>query len=152
MGQIDFPGFGLINIFSVHLSWWQDGFRPQFEKLQQWASEAVKADEVAETLLCGDFNTKAGSEGYMMIVDGEKYADQFLQAASPAVFAQVFGKASPGRGECLADDDRIDYIFAKKSCKLNPIAARVLFSGQGCQRVSGHPGYLVEFEPSCGQK
>jgi maltose 6'-phosphate phosphatase len=152
MGQIDFPGLGLINIFSVHLSWRQDGFRPQFEKLQQWAAEAAKADKIAATLLCGDFNTKAGSQGYMMIADGGKYADQFLQAASPAVFAEVFGNASPGRAASLADDDRIDYVFAKKNSQLHPMAARVLFSDQDYRRVSDHLGYLVDFVPSCGQE
>ncbi len=152
MGQIDFFGLGLINIFSVHLSWWKDGFWAQFEKLQQWATDAEKADGVAATLLCGDFNTKAGSQGYMMIADGGKYADQFLQAASPAFFAEVFGNASPERAASLADDDRIDYIFAKKNTKLNPITAKVLFSGQDYRRVSDHLGYLVEFEPSCGQE
>jgi maltose 6'-phosphate phosphatase len=152
MGQIDFPNLGLINIFSVHLSWWADGFWPQFEKLQQWAADAAKEDEVAATLLCGDFNTKAGSQGYMMIVDDREYADQFLQTVSPAVFAQVFGSALPGREECLADDGRIDYVFANKNSQLHPIAARVLFSGQVYRRVSDHLGYLVEFEPSCGQE
>jgi maltose 6'-phosphate phosphatase len=104
------------------------------------------------TLLCGDFNTKAGSQGYMMIVDGKKYVDQFLLAASPAVFVEVFRKTLPGRAAPLANDSRIDFIFAKKNSKLNPIATRVLFSGQDYRRVSDHLGYLVEFEPSCGRE
>lgn len=147
MGRIDVPGVGPINVFSVHLSWWQDGFWPQFETLGRWADGATSAG-VAATLLCGDFNTKAGSRGYMLIADGKVYEDQFLQIASPAVFAGVFRKSLPGREEWLADDNRIDYIFANINSKLKPTSARVLFSGGDYRRVSDHPGYLVEFEPN----
>ncbi len=148
MGRIDVPGFGLINVFSVHLSWWQDGFRLQFEKLRQWAD--AESGKVAATLLCGDFNAKAGSLGYMLIADGREYEDQFLRAASPAAFAKVFRTALPEREKWLVDDNRIDYILIKKNSKLKPTAAKVLFSGrdyQSYQKVSDHPGYLVEFEP-----
>jgi len=146
MGQIGFPGAGLINIFSVHLSWWMDGFWPQFEKLRQWAEEE-ESDKVAATLLCGDFNTKAGSRGYMLIADDSGYEDRFLQAASPAVFAKVFRNTLPNREEWLVDDHRIDYIFTRKNGKLNPTSAKVLFTGQNYRKVSDHPGYLVEFVP-----
>jgi maltose 6'-phosphate phosphatase len=146
MGQIDFPGIGPINVFSVHLSWWEDGFRQQFEKLRQWADDA-QSGKVVATLLCGDFNSKAGSKGYMTIADGKEYEDQFLRAASPAVFAKVFRKTTKDREEWLADDNRIDYIFTKKSSTMKPKSATVLFTGHNYRRVSDHPGYLVEFEP-----
>ena len=28
LAQVDVPHFGLVNVFSTHLSWWQDGFSP----------------------------------------------------------------------------------------------------------------------------
>lgn len=146
MAQIHFPRIGRINVFCVHLSWWKDGFRQQFEKLHQWASEA-ESDQVAATFLCGDFNAKAGSQGYMLIADSEEYQDQFLQATAPGVFAKVFRDTVPGREKHLAHDGRIDYIFANTNCRLQPISARILFTGQPYARVSDHPGYLVELAP-----
>lgn len=145
MAQIHFPYIGLINVFSVHLSWSSGGFKQQFERLQQWASD-IETDSVAATFLCGDFNNKAGSRGYMQIV-GSGYEDQFLRATSPSVFAKVFRKSRAGSKEDLASDGRIDFLFAKRGNKLRPSAARVLFSGQDYKMVSDHFGYLVEFEP-----
>lgn len=146
MAQIHFPYLGLINVFSVHLSWWADGFWQQFERLGKWVDEA-DSEHVSATLLCGDFNAKAGSQGYMLVTDGGRFEDQFLRVTSPAVFAKVFRENVPGRGEYLADDGRIDYLFAKKDSKVKPTSSRVLFTGQDYRRVSDHLGYLVEFEP-----
>lgn len=145
MAQIHFPYVGLINVFSVHLSWRSGGFQQQFKKLQQWANH-IAADSVVATFLCGDFNNKAGSRGYMQIVNSG-YEDQFLRVTSPAAFARVFRDPQPGSEECLADDGRIDFLFAKRGNKLRPTAARVLFSGQDYKMVSDHFGYLAEFEP-----
>jgi maltose 6'-phosphate phosphatase len=146
MAQMYFPYIGLINVFCVHLSWWKDGFRAQFEKLRQWTTE-MDSDRVSATLLCGDFNTKAGSQGYMLIADGREYDDQFLQVSSPASFARIFRGNLPRREEFLAEDDRIDFLFLKKNSKLKPIRSMVLFSGHEYKRVSDHLGYLVEFVP-----
>ena len=41
MVQVDAPGVGLVNVFSAHLSWWQDGFRQQFDTLATWAERAT---------------------------------------------------------------------------------------------------------------
>jgi maltose 6'-phosphate phosphatase len=146
MAQVNLPYIGLVNVFSVHLSWWKDGFRQQFENLRRWADEE-ESDQVIATLLCGDFNTKAGSQGYMLIVDGREYEDQFLRTTSPAVFTKIFRQTLPDREEYLAGDDRIDYIYAKKNSRLKPRKSRILFSGQEYRRVSDHMGYLTEFEP-----
>lgn len=146
MAQVNVPYIGLVNVFSVHLSWWEDGFREQFENLCRWADEE-DSDEVVATLLCGDFNIKAGSQGYMLIVDGREYEDQFLRITSPDVFAKIFREAWPNREEYLAADNRIDYIYANKSGMLKPVKSRTLFSGQEYRRVSDHMGYLAEFEP-----
>jgi len=146
MAQIHFPYVGLVNVFSVHLSWWENGFSQQFEKLRQWSNDADSAHVVA-TLLCGDFNNKAGSQGYMLVAEDNGYEDQFLRATSPAIFAEVFRNTSPGRGSHLANDGRIDFIFAKKGSRLKPVSARILFTGQDYKMVSDHLAYLVEFEP-----
>ena len=146
MAQVTVPYIGLVNVFSVHLSWWENGFCKQFETLRRWADEE-ESGQVVATLLCGDFNITAGSRGYMLIVDGREYEDQFLRITSPAIFTQVFREPVPDREACLAGDDRIDYIYAKKNSNLKPRKSRVLFSGQGYGRVSDHMGYLIEFEP-----
>lgn len=145
MAQIHFPYVGLINVFSVHLSWSSGGFQQQFEKLQQWAND-MESDSVVATFLCGDFNNKAGSSGYMQIL-GSAYEDQFLRANSPDIFARVFRDQLPGNMKYLASDERIDFLFAKRGNKLQPTAARVLFAGQEYKMVSDHLGYLAEFEP-----
>ena len=147
MAQIHFPQFGRVNVFSVHLSWWDSGFSRQFERLQQWADAAASGDATV-TLLCGDFNNKAGSPGYMQIVEGGKYEDQFLRAASPEVFSRVFRECSPERQKLLEDDSRIDFIFANKNAGLKASSAMIMFSGKNYRRVSDHPGYLTEFEPT----
>ena len=84
--------------FSVHLSWWDAGFREQLENLMEWAQQR-HSGAVAATFLCGDFNNAAGSEGYRLAA--ERYEDQFLRANNA--------------GLLLADDQRIDYIFMKRA-------------------------------------
>jgi maltose 6'-phosphate phosphatase len=135
-----------VNVFCVHLSWWKDGFKQQFETLLRWAEEEDSL-QVVTTLLCGDFNIKAGSQGYMLIVDGREYEDQFLRTTSPAIFTKMFRETLPGQEGYLAGDERIDYIYAKKNGMLKPTTSRMLFSGQEYKRVSDHMGYLTEFEP-----
>lgn len=146
LGQVHVPCVGLINVFSVHLSWWEDGFAEQFEKLRQWADE-LASDRLAATLLCGDFNSITGSEGYMLVTGSGDYEDQFLCAVSPATIAGGCGDSQPARRQQLTEDSRIDFIFARKGSRLQPTACRILFSGSDSLRVSDHPGYLVEFEP-----
>jgi maltose 6'-phosphate phosphatase len=83
----------------------------------------------------------------MLIADNKGYEDQFLRVTAPAVLATVFRNTVAGRGESLANDERIDYLFVKKNSKIKPTSSRILFTGQDYRRVSDHLGYLVEFEP-----
>lgn len=148
MVQVHVPYMGLVNVFSVHLSWWEDGFREQFDKLSNWANRRHTSD-VAATLLCGDFNAKAGAEGYSRIVETGEYEDQFLKSSSKDVFNRVFGdNARDVLGNLLANDHRIDFVFMKKESKLKVVSARALFTQHDYGRVSDHEGYFVEFEPS----
>lgn len=130
MGQICIPYFGLINIFSAHLSWWQDGFYEQFENLRRWA-ESKQTQDIAATFVCGDLNSTAKSEGYA--VAAQDYEDQFLRAN-----AQQIGQA---------DGHRIDYILLKKGSPLEVKSARRLFTPGDYGSVSDHEGYFAEFEP-----
>ncbi|MDD5319408.1 MAG: hypothetical protein PHD43_02115 [Methylococcales bacterium] len=68
MAQVHVPYMGFINFFSAHLSWWDDGFPGQFKRLSNWAADNQIGD-VGGTLLCGDFNIAAGSEGYNLVIN-----------------------------------------------------------------------------------
>ena len=147
MAQIAVPCIGLINFFSAHISWWDDGFAEQFENLRGWAA-ANHNDQVKGTLLCGDFNIKAGSRGYELIVNSNEYEDQYLALKSPMVFEKIFHDKRSNWQHYLVDDHRIDYIFMKKSSGLRVTSGRVVFTKQEYGRVSDHEGYLMTFEPA----
>ena len=146
MAQMHLPFLGLINVFSAHLSWIEDGFKEQFCRLGEWA-ESKQSDEVKATLLCGDFNIAAGSEGYSLVVDAHQYDDQFLAANSPGVFDLIFKVNDPHWQGYLADDYRIDFIFMHKDSELKVTSGTVLFTDEDYGRVSDHCGYLMTFEP-----
>ena len=144
--QIKVPYIGRVNVFSVHLSWWEDGFAEQFQRLCAWA-EAKQSAHVNATLLCGDFNIAAGSPGYHLVVDGHQYEDQYLAANSQGIFEKIFRVNDPHWQNYLSDDYRIDYIFLNKDSELRVCSAKVLFTGQDYGRVSDHCGYFMVFEP-----
>lgn len=146
MTQIAVPCIGLINFFSSHLSWWDDGFSEQFENLRKWA-DANHTGHIKGTMLCGDFNIKAGSRGYELVVDSNEYEDQFLAANSPEVFEKIYGERRPHWQRYLVDDHRIDYIFLRKPSELRATSGKVLFTEQDYGSVSDHNGYLMTFEP-----
>ena len=144
--QIKVPYMGRVNVFSAHLSWWEDGFAEQFQRLCEWA-EAKRSAQVSATLLCGDFNITAGSEGYHLVVDAHQYDDQYLAANSEGLFEKIFRVNDPYWQDYPADDYRIDYIFLNKTSELRVTSAKVLFTGQDYGRVSDHCGYFMTFEP-----
>jgi maltose 6'-phosphate phosphatase len=146
MAQLRLPYLGLINVFSAHLSWIEDGFQEQFNCLSDWA-KSLQSEEVKATLLCGDFNIAAGSEGYRLVVDLHQYDDQFLAASSPGVFEKIFKVNDPHWQHYLADDYRIDFIFMHKASELKVTSGTVLFTDEDYGRVSDHCGYLMTFEP-----
>jgi maltose 6'-phosphate phosphatase len=145
MAQIDIPYFGKVNVFSAHLSWWHDGFAHQFEALRSWANQ-LHHGRVAATLLCGDFNIKAGSDGYAQVVQTQEYDDQYLKIVDRPIFDAVFRQPVPHWRNLLAHDGRIDYIWQKRHGTLKAVAARELFTEHVYGRVSDHLGYFVEFE------
>ncbi len=146
MAQVHIPHMGPINFFSAHLSWWDDGFPEQFKRLSRWAAD-IQTEDVIGTMLCGDFNISAGSEGYDLVVKSNEYDDQFLAANSRGVFEKIFKVNDPHWQHYLADDYRIDYIFMNKASDLRVISGDVLFTEHDYGRVSDHCGYFMTFEP-----
>jgi len=130
MARIRVPYFGVINVFSVHLSWWENGFQEQFENLHRWA-ESKQSPEVAATFLCGDFNNAANTAGYTIL--SQDYEDQFLKANS--------------HSRNRSDDRRIDYLLMRKGNALRVMASQQLFTSKDYGPVSDHEGYYAEFEP-----
>lgn len=144
MAQIELTYLGKINVFSVHLSWWEDGFQQQFQRLSDWAGELTDGT-VSATLLCGDFNITASSIGYRQVVEAGQYEDQYLAVNQHGLFEQIFRVNDRHWGSQLADDYRIDYIFLNKNAGLRAISARVMFTDADYGRVSDHCGYLMRF-------
>lgn len=144
MAQLELSFFGKLNVFSAHLSWWEDGFSQQFSRLSDWAA-SVRGD--ATTLLCGDFNIAAGSIGYQQVVSSGEYEDQYLAVNQQGLFQQIFRVNDAHWQNLLADDYRIDYVFMNKQAGLRARSAKVLFTDQDYGQVSDHCGYLLTFEP-----
>ena len=148
MVQVNVPYMGTVNVFSAHLSWPDGGFFEQFDHLRAWADQK-HGDRHSATFLCGDFNVKAGSEGYQAVVRTRDYEDQYLAVTSRNVFEKIFRAQSPNVERHLAQDGRIDFIFMKKHSSLQAVAARELFTnGDPYGLVSDHTGYCVAFEPN----
>jgi len=145
LAQIGVPHLGLVNVFSSHLSWWDDGFAEQFEALRRWAG-AEHTGDVRATMLCGDFNIKAGSKGYRLVVDSNEYDDQYLAVSAPHVFRVIDAKVEQWHRQ-LDNDHRIDYVFLRKSSELAATGGREVFTERDYGRVSDHIGYLMTFEP-----
>lgn len=146
MAQVEVPGMGLVNVFSVHASWWEDGFQNQFDNLREWAKSKHSSD-IAASFLCGDFNIKAGSEGYAWVRQTQEYEDQYLKITDPNTFARVFRERVFDWARYLEHDGRIDYIFMENNSLLDVTSGRELFTEQDYGRVSDHIGYLMSFEP-----
>ncbi len=144
--EIEYPAIGRLNIFSAHLSWWEDGFFEQYQNLSLWAAES-RTEECKATLLCGDFNIAAGSRGYQHVVQANEYEDQFLAANASGLFDRIFRVNDPHWQQSLEQDHRIDYIFMHKSSELKVVSADVIFTEHDYGRVSDHCGYIMHFEP-----
>jgi maltose 6'-phosphate phosphatase len=145
MAQIHVPYFGLVNVFSAHLSWPSGGFYEQFDRLRDWAN-CRHNGHVTATLIGGDFNIKAGSDSYRHIVNTSDLEDQYLRKISPQAFNKIFRERCLNVQEHLSQDGRIDYIFLKRHSPLHVVDAKELYTDRAYGRVSDHTGYLVEFE------
>jgi maltose 6'-phosphate phosphatase len=147
MARIEVPYIGAMHVFSAHLSWWEDGFQQQFQRLCEWAGSQLN-DSVKTTLLCGDFNVAAGSIGYQQVVNDSQYEDQYLAANQQGLFEKIFRVNDAHWGNLLTDDYRIDYVFMNKQADLRVTSAQVVFTAQDYGQVSDHVGYVMTFEPT----
>ncbi len=146
MAQIFVPYYGPINVFSAHLSWPEDGFSQQFERLSEWVNNRQEP-HLAATLICGDFNIRADSAAYAAVVQAGDFQDQYLKVQRPDLYGQIFGIKKPAPEKTLHGDGRIDFIWMHRQSNLNALAGRELFTKETYGRVSDHSGYMVEFEP-----
>ena len=146
MAQIKVPHIGLVNVFSVHLSWWENGFEEQFGKLRAWA-KAKCSPQVKATLLCGDFNVSACSQGYRLMTVSGEFEDQFLATALPGDLQHDPRVDDPYWQRQLAEDYRIDFVLMSSDSTLRAVAGRTVFTQQDYGRVSDHNGYWIAFEP-----
>jgi len=146
MARAHVPYIGPINVFSAHLSWLEDGFQQQFQRLHEWA-ESSQTDDIKASLLSGDFNITAGSSGYEYVVNSNQYDDQYLAANEHGVFEKIFRVNDAHWQDLLAEDYRIDYIFMNKASELQVTSAKVLFTDNDYGQVSDHCGYFMTFEP-----
>lgn len=145
MAQIRLPHAGLLNVFSAHLSWAENGFDRQFDRLLAWMDEKHPADG-AGTLLCGDFNIDACSPSFERITQVCGYEEQILKIQRPDAFQHIFRARDAASTDVLAGDRRIDYIWLSPGSRLRCISAAPIFVPGRYDRVSDHPGYLAEFE------
>lgn len=135
MTEIEVPYMGRVNIYSAHLSWWENGFAKQFKRLHEWAQNNHQPATLA-TLLCGDFNVAADSQGYQLVMGLNCYEDAYLNA-----------KAGQG-GQSSADNEyRIDYVFVHHLSQVQAVHAHALFTENDYGKVSDHSGYVMTFEP-----
>jgi maltose 6'-phosphate phosphatase len=145
MATVRVPSMGPVNVFSAHLSWPENGFREQYDRVLGWA-RARQGEETVGTFVCGDFNVAVGSDSFKHVVDAGGFEDQFLKITQPENFQRVFRRKDADPRQLLAHEGRIDYIWLSTGSRLRAISAEELFT-PGCYgRVSDHTGYRVEFE------
>ena len=148
MAQIDMDNIGLINLFSVHLGWWEDAdepFQSQFDTLAAWADEEAN-NEVVATFLCGDFNIVAGGVGYDYVVDNGRYIDQYLLANPNGMHHPTIGSQIDGWEKNQSNGQRIDYVFMKQGGHLTIQSAHIIFTNSSYGRVSDHAGVYTLFQ------
>ena len=131
MAQVDVPYMGLVNVFSVHLSWWNSGYREQLAA--SWSGRSSATAERWRQPSCAAISTTRS--------DRKAFGSRSNDTKTK------FSKAG-GPGQAADNDPRIDYVFMKKGNRLQAVSARMLFTDSDYGRVSDHPGIYVEFEPA----
>ncbi len=145
--RVGLPGIGAVDIYSVHLGWWDDPDEPfaeQFNRLLAWIAE----DPGDVIVLCGDFNAPSGGPAYRMMTADSGFADLYLLANSDGMFdATIAGDADGWEGS--EDGQRIDYVLIKEDSAVRVMEARRVFADTDFGQVSDHLGVFVvlEFDP-----
>ena len=146
MAQIDLPGTGSINVFSVHAGWWDDEeepFQDQYRSLLAWAKEI--AEPRGTTVLCGDFNVPANSEMQEFMTKGTGYSDQYALANPDGLLDATIGGAIDG-WESSNSGQRVDYILMNDDSPLKVEEARIIFTEEMYGIVSDHAGIYARFD------
>lgn len=98
-------------IFNTHLD--NEGETARQESAKQIMGEIAKIDTTAPIVVTGDFNFTAAAKGYEIIT--QTLADAEKISITPAIGG---GKTFNGFGESKEPDNKIDFVFVKKSTKV----------------------------------
>lgn len=98
-------------VFNTHLD--NEGEVARQESAKLLLNEFAKIDAAAPVVVTGDFNFTAAAKGYEIIT--QTLADAEKISATPAVGG---GKTFNGFGEDKELDNKIDFVFVKKSMKV----------------------------------
>jgi len=98
-------------IFNTHLD--NEGETARQEGAKLLLSEIAKIEATAPIILTGDFNFSATAKGYEIIT--QVLADAEKTSATPATGGS---KTFNGFGESKEPDNKIDFVFVKKSLKV----------------------------------
>lgn len=138
--------FGVLGLVSAHLSW-GDEQNAQIDRTRAVLESLLEPGD-RTGFIAGDLNAKAGEDGYLHMLEGQRYQDSYVEANS--------GLSDSGfLDSTTSDGSRIDYIFQwLPGAPLEPITAQRVFfdlegAGQGqpaMMRVSDHRGVVVRFE------
>jgi glycosidase/endonuclease/exonuclease/phosphatase family metal-dependent hydrolase len=134
-GEVSIPGVGDVQIYSAHTSWWDQGLQEQVANLKAWVAQKATAS-VKLSIVAGDFNANAGSDGYNLIVNNGEYVDEYV-IANPGGFNDA----------TMSDGTRIDYIFTAAANKFAATSASKIFTAASYGRVSDHMGVYARLRP-----
>lgn len=98
-------------VFNTHLD--NEGENARQEGAKLLLGEIAKIDAASPLVVTGDFNFTATAKGYEIIT--QTLADAEKISATPAVGG---GKTFNGFGESKEPDNKIDFVFVKKSMKV----------------------------------
>lgn len=144
MARVGVPGVGAVDVYSVHLGWWDDAEEPfaeQFQRLLEWIGE----DAADIVVLCGDFNAPAGGPAYEMITAESGFVDLYLLANPAGMFDATIAGDSDG-WEGTGQGQRIDYVLVNEGSGLRVTAARRVFTSDDFGQVSDHLGVFATLE------
>lgn len=129
-----------LDVYSVHLNWWEKGFKEDIDNLFKWIEESETGSNF---VLAGDFNNAAGDAGYNYFmgktINGEKVIDVDFKANS-----DNFNRATI-RGDVFNSTQRIDYIITSDKKDTKVIKSECIFASDE-DRVSDHMGIIAEIE------
>lgn len=140
--QVKIPDYGLVNVYSIHMGWWNDKEEPfkfMFNNLLLWNKEQQN-DKVKFSIFSGDFNNEAGSIGYDHIVKAGQLDDMYLKANPTGFLDPTIGGKIDGWKEGNAKGKRIDFLFTPKSNNVKVKIAQRIFTENSFGRVSDHNG------------